>query len=629
MNEASNSQTHEGERQSWVQRWRNATPNTKGFAWAFFGYLALSLVVWVQLWTHNPRWTTVNLDRATDAPTFIWFLEWPVHAIFGGHNPLFSGAMFPPVGINLLSNTGVLLIGFVLSPITYFFGPVLSLNIALIFSPALSALAMFVLIRRWVKWQQAAFVGGFMYGFCSFIMVSLLNGQLHQGMSVFPPLIVALLDAILIRQRRNPYFLGLLLALAVVGQFFIGTEILLMMAIMSVLALFGLVIYGLRVGQITPKRMRYALRALVTTTVLAVLVLGYPSWLALAGPAHFQGRVWSFDLSAIYSSLSHVFFGNTMHAGHWDQTFVGFGIGLVVVLGLLAYRTNRQLWFFGYVALVATVLSFGSSFSFAPWGLVAHVKVLESVIPMRFSFFALFSMSVMVGIIIDRIYENSGGRQVSKMLQGRALTLSSIRRLIPAALVSALVVLPFAIPVSGHLPMPTSFIKQPRWFSNTAPQLPAGQTYLTIPFPAFFQDAALWQALGHMHWTIAFGFGPGGDLERNPNEARAIAVLNRMSFYNTPTFASDALEIRKAMTTWGVDRIVVDASAKPMRPSTIALFTSATGTAPTYSQGAWLWPGVSTMKPMIDLTTAQYETCIQVPSHRVAEVATCVMSIQQ
>jgi hypothetical protein len=629
MHESSISHPVERGGRSPLKRWRDASSKTKGLIVAFLGYLALSLVVWVNLWTHDMRWTTVDLRRATDAPTFIWFLEWPVHAILGGHNPLFSAAMFPPVGISLLSNTGVLLIGLVLSPITYFFGPVLSLNIALILSPALSALAMFVLIRRWVRWQPAAFVGGFMYGFCSFIMVSLLNGQLHQGLAIFPPLIVALLDSILIRQKRNPYAQGLLLALAVVGQFFIATEQLLMLAVMSTLGLVGLLVYGRITRQLTPGRIRYVVRALVTTTVVAVLVLGYPSWLALAGPAHFQGRVWSFDMSAMHSSLSHVFLLNTSNQnGGWNQTFVGFGIGLVAVLGLLAHRRNRQLWFFGYVALIATVLSFGSSSSFAPWGLVAHVKVLESVIPMRFSFFALFSMSVMVGIVIDRIYENSDGRRFSQLLQTRALTLSSIRRLIPAALVSALVVLPFAISVSGHLPMPTSFITQPRWFSNTAPRLPAGQTYLTIPFPSLFGDAAIWQALGHMHWTIAFGFGPGGDLERNPDEARALTVLN-WSFYETPTFASDALEIRKAMTTWGVDQIVVDASTKPMRPSLIALFTSATGTAPTYSQGVWLWPGTSTMKPMIDLTTAQYETCIQVPSHRVAKVATCVMSIQR
>ena len=628
MNESSISHPVERGGRSPLQRWHGISPNTRGLIVAFLGYLVLSLLVWVQLWTHNLRWTTVDLWRTTDAPTFIWFLEWPVHAILNGLNPFYSSAMFPPVGINLLSNTGVLLIGFVLSPVTYFFGPILSMNIALMLSPALSSLAMFILIRRWVRWQPAAFVGGFMYGFCSFIMVSLLNGQLHQGMAIFPPLIVALLDSILIRQKRNPYALGLLLALAVVGQFFIATEQLLMLAIMSTLGLVGLLVYGRVARQLTPERIRYAVRALTTTTVLSVLVLGYPSWFALAGPAHFQGRVWSHDIELLHASLSHVYSGNSVSkAGLWDQTFVGMGLGLVAVIGVLAYRKVRQLWFFGFTALVATVLSFGSSFDLAPWRLVAHVKVLESVIPMRFNFFALISTATIVGIVIDRLYWNAGGRRLSKLLQGRALALTPVRRAIPAGLVAGMVVLPFAIPVTRHLPMPTSAISQPRWLAETAPKLPAGQTYLTVPFPAYFQDAAIWQTLGHMHWTIASGFGPGGDLARNPNEARAIVVLGNMFYFNTPTYATDALAIRKAMVAWGVDRIVVDAdtSTKPMRASTIALFTSATGTAPTYSQGVWLWPGIHTMKPMIELTTAHYEVCTQVPLRRAADVAACVM----
>jgi hypothetical protein len=618
-------------RRSLLQRWRGASVNAKGLIFAFLGYSALSLVVWVHLWTHNLRWTTSNLVQITDAPTFIWFLEWPVHAILNGHNPFYSSAMFPPVGINLLSNTGVLLIGLVLSPITYFFGPILSMNIALMLSPVLSALAMFLLIRRWVRWQPAAFVGGFMYGFCSFILVSLRDGQLHQGMAIFPPLIVALLDAILIRQKRNPYALGLWLALAIVGQFFIATEQLLMLAIMSALGLIGLMVYGRWVRQLTLERIRYAVRALTTTTVLAVLLLGYPSWFALAGPAHFKGRVWSYDISVIHAYLSRVYSTSSTLNGAWDMTFAGLGIGLVAVLGLLAYRKVRQLWFFAFTAVVATVLSLGVSFSWAPWRLVANIKVIESVIPMRFTFFALISTAVMVGIVIDRVHQDGGGRRLTKWLQGRGGSLTSLRRAIPAILVSAVVVLPFVIPVSRQLPMQTSFVGQPRWFVATAPKLPAGQTYLTIPFPAYFQDATIWQALGHMHWTSAFGFGPGGDRERNLNEARAIVVLARMSYFRSPTYSTDALAIRKAMVAWGVDRIVVAAriGTKPFRSSTVALFTSATGTAPTYSQGVWLWPGIHDLKPMIELTAANYESCIRIHPSRVTAIASCVLSFKQ
>jgi len=627
MNDVSTSQVMGAERPFFVGIWRKATPNMRGLLVAFLGYFAISLVVWQNLWTHNLRRTTVDLGRFTDAPTFIWFLEWPVHAFFSGHNPWFSAAMFPPEGINLLSNTGVLFIGTLLSPITYFFGPVLSMNIALMLSPVLSALAMFVLIRRWVTWQPAAFVGGFMYGFCSFILISLLYGQLHQGMSVFPPLIVALLDSILIRQKKNPYALGLGLALAVVGQFFIGTELLLMLAIFCALCLVGVLAYALPAGLVSPARSRYAFRALSTTGVFAFVVLIFPSWFALAGPAHFQGPVWSSLPALCHSSLKSVFFNSFAGLqGSWDQTYVGFGLGLVAVLGLLVYRQSRILWFFGFSTMVAIVLSQGISFQFAPWRLVAGVKVFENVVPMRFIFFAILSMSVMVAIVIDRIFHDGGGRRISILLRGSAPVLSRARRAVPALMVTALVVLPFAIPVGRNLPMPTSYIQQPGWFVETAPKLPAGQTYLTVPFPTFYQNAAVWQALGHMHWKIASGFGPGADTGRNPNDLRSMEVLRNMSFINTPTAPSDAVDIRNSMVRWGVDRIVVNARTLLWRPSTIALFTSATGTAPTFSQGVWLWPGIHEMQPRIELTSSQYEGCLHFPYRAVARVAKCVMN---
>ena len=106
-------------------------------------------------------------------------------------------------------------------------------------------------------------------------------------------------------------------------------------------------------------------------------------------------------------------------------------------------------------------------------------------------------------------------------------------------------------------------------------------------------------------------------------------ALIHMSYPVEIPSASDALEIRKAMVTWRVDKVVVDAAMWPMRPSSIALFTSATGTLPTFTQGVWLWPGIHDMKPAIRLTAAQFKTCIQVPSHHVMAVANCVVGFQK
>ena len=79
------------------------------------------------------------------------------------------------------------------------------MNVALTLAPVLSALAMFALLRRWVRWAPAAFVGGLVYGFSPFLVTELALNQLNIAFLAIPPLVVMALDELLVRQRRSPY----------------------------------------------------------------------------------------------------------------------------------------------------------------------------------------------------------------------------------------------------------------------------------------------------------------------------------------------------------------------------------------------------------------------------------------
>ena len=102
-------------------------------------YLVLSIMVWWNVWSSHP--TSITTCGCGDSSLFTWFLSWPAYAISHGLNPLYSTAMFHPTGVNLLANTGEVGIGVVLAPVTWIFGPVATLNVALTLSPTLSALA--------------------------------------------------------------------------------------------------------------------------------------------------------------------------------------------------------------------------------------------------------------------------------------------------------------------------------------------------------------------------------------------------------------------------------------------------------------------------------------------------------
>ncbi len=211
-------------------------------------YLVLALLLWWQVWTAHPTSTTTC--GCGDAARFLWFFEWPAFALTHGHSLLYSSWLFHPTGINLLNDTSVLALGVLLTPVTLAFGPVAAMNVALTLAPALSALAMFVLLRRWVAWTPAAFVGGLVYGFSPFLVTELALNQLNIAFLAVPPLVVLALDELLVRQRRSPYRIGAGLGALVVVQFFVSTEVLVITGLFVVVAVV-LVVVATRLAEPT------------------------------------------------------------------------------------------------------------------------------------------------------------------------------------------------------------------------------------------------------------------------------------------------------------------------------------------------------------------------------------------
>ena len=155
---------------------------------AFAIYLLVSTGLWWHVWSTHP--TGVATCGCDDPGLFTWFLAWPANAIAHGHSVLYSTAIFHPGGVNLLSMTSVLAIGIPLAPVTWLFGPVATLNVAATLGPVLSALAMFWLLRRWVSWTPAAFIGGLVYGFSPFVLTAVSVGHLNVAFLFLLPLMV-------------------------------------------------------------------------------------------------------------------------------------------------------------------------------------------------------------------------------------------------------------------------------------------------------------------------------------------------------------------------------------------------------------------------------------------------------
>ncbi len=600
--------------------------------------------MWWHVWSNHP--TSTSICGCGDTSLFTWFLEWPAYALSHGLNPFYSTAMGYPHGINLLSNTGVLAVGIPLAPITWIFGPIATLNVALLLSPVLSGVAMFILLRRWVSWDPAAFVGGLFYGFSPLILTSLDYSHLNLAISPLPPLIVACLDEILIRQRRRPVVTGLLLGLLVTLQFFLSTELLLIVALAGA---FGILLVTAYAAWRTPQALRlharFAFVGLAAGSIVAAVLLAYPAWFALAGPAHLSGVVWS-DPGQYVSHLKSYVIPNPPIALGWQYGFDGLiisgqylGLGLVVVLlsGIVAWRRDLRLWFFAIVGLASVPLSLGAAnplFGFLP--------LLENILPNRFDQIVYLCVAIMLGIVVDHTHSAVNYRytawrdrsvdQDAQLAQGLARPLLATGRsrgwagALGGLTVAGIALVPVGIYLSQNVPIPVQSLHVPSWFRTVAPYLGRRQVLVVLPDNLTGQSPMTWQAVNGMRYSIVDEGGPGGDLTRAGREAAGQAVIFAASMpaYVTATYKNSALAItppkvaavRSALHEWGVTAVVIPDQRGLLSieqvssvPAAAALITAATGQRPVYEEGAWVWAAVNHAGPPIVTTTSQFSEC--------------------
>ena len=579
-------------------------------------YLLLAIGVWWGVWSTHPSSTTTC--GCGDAARFLWFFAWPAYALGHGHSVLYSQWLFHPTGINLLTDTSVLALGVLLTPVTLVAGPVASMNVALTLAPALSALAMFVLLRRWVSWGPAAFLGGVAYGFSPFVLSELALNQLNIAFLAVPPLVVLTLDELLVRQRRSPYRVGALLAGLVVLQFFLSTEVLLITSIATVVGtalLLGGVAWRSPVD--ITQRVGHAVRGLATAAGLAAAVLAYPLWFLVRGPAHLDGPVWSNGAVGRFGTTPASFVSTTGLAdlrpgmlrfgGYQGPVLVGLGylgLGVLVisVVGTVVWRHDRRLLLFGSVGLVAAVLSLGPGHgSWVPWQAVERIPWVGDIVEARFTLVVALCVAVMAGIVADRVWCEAGE------VAGWAVV--------------AAAVVPTVIVLWPNLPLTTRPVVVPRWFAEVGHTLPPGKVVLAYPAPfSGLQSSQAWQALDAMRWAQAGGGGPEGQ----PVHAGAARVRgskcssvrrwpsHRCRRRHRPTWPRSVRRSRHGGSPRWSSRTsrgspIYEQGRSPTYA--VAFMTAAIGVAPAYDHEAWVWSSVPRSSPPLVVSTAAFTAC--------------------
>ncbi len=574
-------------------------------------------------------------------------MAWPAWAIAHLHNPFFSGVVNVPDGANLLSNTSGTLVGVVLAPVTWAFGPVVSTNVALTLAPALSAWACFVAIRPLVTWKAGAIPAALVYGYSAALVGSLLFGHVSVTMLVVPPLLITTLHEIVIRQQHSVRRDGVVLAALLVVQFLISPEVLVMCLMLAVLGLVAVVVVGWR--QVGP-RAGHALPALGLGAGLALVVLAYPAWFGLAGPQAVTGVLF------VIAPLTGVAFSGILSPGQFraaanayvrlggylghlgpQPDYVGPGAAAALVAAVLA-RRRALTWLLVWLTAATLVLCFGPylidgpgwlAHVWLPWRVLGNLPVLREILPDQMAPLITLFLAFLFALGLDAIYVTY--RRPGSWLSTRRGPVTAIAT-VALALVAVVPVL-----ATFDVPLTVSRVAVPPYLRRQAPALPSGTVLLTIPFAVSgSSQPMLWQAVGGMHFRLAGAAlktpnATGGPVDQGaPGSARRI--LSDLTIVGEPLPSGTAAQldtVRRALVQWHVGQVVI-AGESPDPVYSSGFFTKVLGVGPAYTDRAWVFslsPGWTATTPTVGVSLAACRAAAAAPDARADPLfmSTCVL----
>jgi len=566
------------------------------------------------------------VEGGSDGVSQIWFLDWTEYALAHGHNPFFSGWQSFPTGLNTLSDTSMVALGTIVSPVTALFGPIVTWNVLLRLAVVSSAFAMCLVLRRWTNWWPAAFVGGLIYGYSAYITLNL--GHLFLVFVPLPPLMFLLLYEILVRQRWRSGRTGAALGALCAVQYLISSEILVTTILMCVIAT---VLYLIACRPDLNSMWRYVRTSLTSAIVVGGVLLLYPVYFTLFGPEHLNTAPQSpATLSALHGDLfSPVAPGSSewlsplrftsvfAHVGTTGETlYLGIPLIVMAVVTVVWLRHRRIVLFASAMALVAFVLSLGQRLYVdgrytgipLPFEIFAHLPFLESLLAVRFSLFTILFVAGIVSVGLDELY-----RQIIR--SPRPSWLPARWRGAAAATLSLALAAAVMLPAVADSAQPALPSHVAPFFSSTLTDvIPNGSVVLAYPYPKSPQigrsytdsvdQVLLDQAASGMRFKLIGGYGwwpVPNQTYASPDapslEPLAVEAFFDAAFYGSSDTAQAALllrshvqELRQFMQMHGVDAVIVLPVGK-YPAVVVAEITAALG-PPRRSGGVTVWTHV-------------------------------------
>jgi hypothetical protein len=592
-----------------IRIWKNPWAPVVG-ALIIYGLIALAAY-----WPTYPGDSTRLPGCACgDAVQSVWFLRWLPYALYHGRNPFFTSWLNAPYGANLAQNTLMPLLGFLTAPLTLLVSPIASFNLLAWLAFPLSAGSMFYVSHRLSGSRIAAFVAGLLYGFSPY-MVGQAGGHIMLTFVPLPPLIMLTTWEIIVRQRKKPLWLGVILAAEMVAQFFIEPEVL---AITAIALSGGILIAVIMYAQsLTRSRLLYAMRAFAIAAFLAGICLVYPILFMINGPQHFTGPNFPADnpyrsdlVGLVVPTLNERFVPPMFHHiasttvdGDYPESgdYIGVVLFVAIIVSVVRWRRNRWLLISALSALLCWVLSLGPTLVVAgtltkihlPFALLVHLPLLQDILPSRLSLAEWLFLSLAVALGISEWQHDQ--TTAKKHIHNKH---GWVRRSSFTLLAIAIVVTLF--PRWPYSSSPTNVTDS---FSSTSQTISTGTITLAYPFPLFPSDQAmLWQATDGMQFKLIGGYIQNVGTKGNESEFPPLLMPQSVTewlAYEQKTSTPWPLEqsisvaaIQSYLSNNNVGAIVV-IKDEPNSATVAQMFTSALG-PPSSSSGTFIWTRVQT-----------------------------------
>lgn len=562
-------------------------------------YGVLALLAYLPVYPGDPH--RLPTCACGDPALQVWALRWTPFAIAHGHNVFFTNWIDYPGGANLAQNTLMPLLGILAAPMTLWLGPIASLNALLWLALVASSTSCFLVLRRWVSWSPAAFLGGLLYGFSPYI-AGQATGHLFLTFVPLPPLIFLALDQLIVRQAGSARRWGLGLGLLAAAQYLISPEVFFSTVL---LATFGVVLLAVfRSGEVA-RRAPHVLRALGWALLVAVPLTAFPLAFALFGPERFVGSAHGSypspsDLLGLVVPTSDQLLAPSGLASVGDRFVLGnivendtyLGIPLLAVVAWLSLRCRR----FGIVRWAAAMAATAWVFSLGPqlvvdahqttvplpFDLLYHLPFVSSLIDSRLSLYTDLFVAVLLAVGIDHLHADLRRRRWRPAERWGLVTL-----------IAAIAV----VPLVPRWPYPSFPASVPHFFSSSeATRIPDGGVVLAYPYPDGAEiQAMMWDADTSMRFRLLGGYAliPNSQklatLNPFPVEPAIVPATLEGDFTGQhPGATATARDVRSLLRTYHVSTVISSWSGSDPGQAD-ALFASALGVAPEHVGGVDVW----------------------------------------